>query len=551
MVRPLRLVVALCLVAPACAEDDLRSLPEAPPVLPQCLDGTVVTSLSLCPTGAISGRVCDRAHGIWLEGVTATVTAGNEEYADVTDGNGSFLLQDLPPGAYYVYLTADGYDNVLPAQVAAGQVTTVGATECLVPPGHLRGRVCDEEQGLWLGGATVSVDDSAGTSATTDEFGNFMFFSLPARDYVVTITHSSGYTATRNATVRSQEITDLGPSDCSGAGGTVSGRICGGDGYWLSGATVYVDLGGSNRRETTTDGQGHYTLTGVPDGTHTVHIERGSFSTEFQVTVTGGQDVVVPDPVCIPPTQRIMVITGVYDSVEDVLTDLGYRIRNRYTDSRSPTPVDSGGSVDVLDGETTSFWINDFLGDPAWMDDYDILFFNCGIYDADLGAGGMAVTRAIANLRLYVEGGKSLYASDWASELVRLTFPGRINFLGDDNQFGSARVGMANNTQSAAVIDSGLRASLGRNSLTINLNLPQWVVVDRGGIQPSDLRVLVIANVEYATDPFGFDTDTVTDSPLVVRFDYGNGRVLYTSAHNEGQNTSDLEAVLNYIVFEL
>ena len=75
----------------------------------------------------------------------------------------------------------------------------------------------------------------------------------------------------------------------SGAGDII-GRICdtAGDG-WVVGATVWVsiDLDGDGVEdmniEATTDGDGYFTLEEVPPGTHIIMVEKGSFSTSFQV----------------------------------------------------------------------------------------------------------------------------------------------------------------------------------------------------------------------------------------------------------------------------
>ena len=40
-------------------------------------------------------------------------------------------------------------------------------------------------------------------------------------------------------------------------------------------------------------------------------------------------------------------------------------------------------------------------------------------------------------------------------------------------------------------------------------------------------------------------------APMLVTFSHGEGRVLYTSFHNDSQNTRDLEEVLRFGVFEL
>ena len=49
----------------------------------------------------------------------------------------------------------------------------------------------------------------------------------------------------------------------------------------------------------------------------------------------------------------------------------------------------------------------------------------------------------ITNLQDYLGKGRSVYASDWASEVLRIAFPNRIYFLGSESTFGAARVGAA------------------------------------------------------------------------------------------------------------
>ncbi|MCX7994433.1 MAG: hypothetical protein N3A65_01500 [candidate division WOR-3 bacterium] len=39
--------------------------------------------------------------------------------------------------------------------------------------------------------------------------------------------------------------------------------------------------------------------------------------------------------------------------------------------------------------------------------------------------------------------------------------------------------------------------------------------------------------------------------PVMVRFDYGEGTVLFTSFHNEAQNTADMNVILVRIIYEL
>lgn len=541
-------VLALALTALACADDSLKGLPDPE----ACPDGSMpVKGQCLGAPGSISGRICDFSTGTWRTDLTVRVEVGDDVLTATTDGDGNFVIDGVPAGTHYVDLAGNGYAEELVAKVKEGEVTQLGATDCTPPPGHIKGRVCNESLGVWVNAALVSLSTVPATSTVTDAFGNYVFLSVPAGDYTLTVT-SPSYNGTRTATVRTGQTTDLGPATCVGSTGGVQGRICGPSGLWLSGARVYVDLGGGNVVETSTDAAGNYTLTGVPDGTHTVHVTRGSFETSFTATVVTGQITAIPDPVCLPPTARIAVVTGIYDKVEQVLGGLGYGVRARY-DSVTPTIVDASKTIDIIRGADSSFWLEEFLADALWLDDYDIVFLNCGVNDGAISSGASYVAGATENLRKFVENGGSVYASDWASELARLAFAGRINFYGNDANFGEARVGGIAASQAAYVVDPGLAMALGRTDLVINLNLSNWVLMDTRSGQPSDLRVLVQANVRRCSNPgFCFTGDADFQSaPLVVRFNYGAGRVLFTSAHNEAQTSQDLRDVLNYIVFEL
>ncbi len=544
------------LLSIGCGADELAPLAEDPLPALLCDDGSEAVDGD-CPAllGSISGRICDFASGTWVAGVEASVVSGNTVLTAVTDAEGRFTIEGVPPGNYFVQLTGVDYTGELVAFVSAGQTTTIGEAECVAPPGNLLGRVCNEELGVWVTGATVTLDDAAATSTVTDANGEFLFTGLAPGDYVLTISATS-YSGTRSASVVSAQTTDIGPTDCIGAAGSIEGRICGGNGYWLSGARVFIDLGGGNTNtiettiETTTGADGTYTLTGVPAGTHNVQVTRGSFNTSFSVTVGAGEAVVLPNPVCIPPTTFLAVVTGIYDSVEGVLTDLGFPLRNTFN-SMSPTVTDPNGNIDLIKGDTSAFWLTNFLSDPVWMGDYDVIFINCGVEDSELMIGGPVADAAVQNLKDFVQDGGSVYASDWGGEIIRMAFPGAIDFLGNDGSFGAARVGVADSTLSATAVDAGLVTALGRTALSLNLDLSQWVALEPMSQQPSTLSTLVKGNVQTCVDPFCFFTQSLNDVPLVVRFNYGNGRVLYTSAHNESQTTQDLRDVLNYVVFEL
>ncbi len=439
----------------------------------------------------------------------------------------------------------------LEEQCADGSAPVDG--QCPVGAGTITGRVCDTDAGAWRTDITASV--VAGEDVITDAAdtnGRFTLELVPQGNHRVRLAGASYYNEL-NATVYIGKVTEVGHTVCNGVNpvdtGSIQGRICGGDGYWLSGARVFVDLG-TSVVETFTDASGYYVLNGVPAGNHLVQVERGSWTTSFGAAVTANQATVFPDPVCIPPTTHIAVVTGMYDSVEVVLANLGFPTRNTFN-TRTPVTADPNGNVDIINGETT-FWIDEFMQDPVWMADYDIIFVNCGVNDDAILFSDTSVGPAVTNLQAFVNNGGSVYSSDWAAEMVRIAFPGRINFRGSESTFGDSRRGLANSALPAQVVDSGLSTALARTNLTLSLNLDIWSVMDARPTQPASLTVLVKGNATECDDTlFCFTTSTVYDVPLVVHFDYGAGRVLFTSAHNEAQTTADLRDVLHYAIFEL
>ena len=59
--------------------------------------------------------------------------------------------------------------------------------------------------------------------------------------------------------------------------GDVTGRICSpSEASYVVGARVWVELSDGQILETTTDGDGFFTLRGVPVGTQTVRVQKGS-----------------------------------------------------------------------------------------------------------------------------------------------------------------------------------------------------------------------------------------------------------------------------------
>jgi hypothetical protein len=177
------------------------------------------------------------------------------------------------------------------------------------------------------------------------------------------------------------------------------------------------------------------------------------------------------------------------------------------------------------------------------MLEYDIIFFNCGISEDWL----MYEDEIKTNIRNFVEQGGSVYASDWAHIFVEASFPSKIDFHGEDHDFQSARVGNEGFI-SATVLDSTMIEILGSETAEINFDLASWVIADN---VDDDVETLLKANVE-GYDWYDYNLIQIEDAPLAVRFEYGEGKLIFTSFHNEHQNTTfDMETLLKEIIFSL
>jgi len=311
--------------------------------------------------------------------------------------------------------------------------------------------------------------------------------------------------------------------------GNVEGRVCGpASDVWLADANVYVIRPDDSVNGTNTDLDGYFTLSDIHAGSQTVFIEKGSFSTSVQVEVVDGETTELPEPACVDAgSAHVAVVTGDWDNIETILAGVGISDVTMYDGLTGQAPTD-----------------HDLIGDLALLSSYDIVFLNCGQYEADFFSNPTYVN----NLRMYVDAGGSLYASDWAYDFVEIAFPDSIGFEGTDTQQNAAAVGESG-PMTAQVSDPALATALGDTSVSLNYDLPQWVVPTAIG---GNARVLVTGNASafsYET----FQTYNIPNAPLAVQFHFGSngGSVIYTSFHNEQQSTQDMDLILNYMVFEL
>ncbi len=291
-----------------------------------------------------------------------------------------------------------------------------------------------------------------------------------------------------------------------------------------------------------TDPDGYFEIGDVPAGAQDLQVGEGALAVTVEIDVVAGEtNVVAPqdDPIKIGEgvEVKMAVATGSFDTIEEVLTRLGF--------ATLTTPDDAGTGY-VLYSD-----ISTVLSSQALLDKYQVIFLNCGTEEGAIYDGPQ-----MERLRTWVAGGASLYASDWAYDFLEVGWPNAIEFYGDDAVPGAAHVGDAG-TANAEVLDPGLQAALGKNTATIEFNLGIWAVAESAG---SGTDVLMTADEVFVSGlasaglsdrrarAAGRQT-SITDNPILLRFHPAQGTVIYTAFHNEAQVSADMDAILETLAF--
>lgn len=197
--------------------------------------------------------------------------------------------------------------------------------------------------------------------------------------------------------------------------------------------------------------------------------------------------------------------------------------------------------------EYTPIHLNDLI-DYDKIAQYDVVFLTCGTYtdpwleDRPLGRGVRANTetrpmnretfdRAKEALRRFVGEGKTLYVSDQMYSLLAYAF--------DEYAGGSLRADLGDKqTVEARIVDPGLSEALGQE-LSLRFDLPDW--------HPARFdhpEMTTYLEGRYKT----LDGERET-APLLVKFPHEQGSIIFTSFHNEKQNSEKEFQLLKYLVF--
>jgi hypothetical protein len=159
------------------------------------------------------------------------------------------------------------------------------------------------------------------------------------------------------------------------------------------------------------------------------------------------------------------------------------------------------------------------------LSDYDVLFLTCA-------PGGEALNN---QLRDYVSGGGVVYASDWRFDAIAAAFPEMVSqkLRGEGEK----------QELSAEIVDKDLRHALGDvMNVKLKFDLAEWKTAAFSGP-----RVTTLMQGTYLKNK----SNQRATAPLLVKFTFNKGTVIFTSFHNEKQNSRVEKELLRYLVFSL
>jgi hypothetical protein len=203
-----------------------------------------------------------------------------------------------------------------------------------------------------------------------------------------------------------------------------------------------------------------------------------------------------------PSSASIAYVPGDYDAVENVAIGLGF------------TPV-ALAMADVATADLSA---------------YDLILLNCGLDEAYFEDAP-----TLDALRTWIEAGGVVYASDYAAIYVDALYPGKVSYLTPDPYVGAVT------EQAAEIVDASLARAVGKSTAQIKFDLDYWVVVD---------SISAGVNLLIRGPAVTFDA-TLPSRPYAAQFGAGDGRVTYTSFHEEGQSTADMVILLQQMVLGL
>jgi hypothetical protein len=344
---------------------------------------------------------------------------------------------------------------------------------------------------------------------------------------------------------------------------------------------------------TTSAPDGTFGLTVQPGAHYYLATQKGQFRRvwEYDAPATGGDYDLDPEMTTLPHrTDRtigdtipnIAVLYGDYDHIEDVLAKVGIGEDDDaygYDYEQTDPPFDM---YDNGNEEHHGARRPDLLGTVEAMSRYHVIFFNCS-YNAIFSFMGQESLQQ--RLRDYVSAGGKLYVSDYAMPVVEKPWPDFIWFTDPlwggcneaDTDPPSCNHGPPFHSPSEP-LDEGLHDWLEAQGLLADgfETRENWDTI--GGLFEGEMGTdpdtgLPVRGLPYVwvEGPWNYTAENLegsdytvdtwdyeTKHPMTVSFQYGCGRVLFTTYHTVGGTGGgrhpgllDQELTLFYLIMEI
>lgn len=366
----------------------------------------------------------------------------------------------------------------------------------------------------------------------------------------------------------------------AGPTGTVSGKVVAANGTTpIPCANVFIDVNG-DIFFTKTNLNGVFTLE-APVGKHLLNIQSGSgkiFRAQYYVTINEDENTSIPDATLkLTQAANLAYIIGYWDQIEAVIIDtLGY-------------------TADELQ-------ISD-LDNLATLQNYSGLFLNCG-------KPGTLDSLKYENLKQFVLGGGSIYASDYAVDYLtgdgyyklatshkgngspKASCTGDVGGFINDTTLCTDKLGYTG-TITGNIIASDLQAYLGTTTVNITYDLTAWEVIKllnipwevliedpvtygplavRMTANGSNMKTYKMMDQGWVTichippgNPGNPQTITISVNALPAHLAHGDyvgtcqgggssgGNIYFTTFHNNVQGTisQDVQHMLEYFILNL
>jgi hypothetical protein len=141
------------------------------------------------PVATVTGAICDTGAKRFVPGARVRLLEQDrtgkvvKEQETTTDDEGKFKFTPVMSGSHIVRADKAAFQTELAVQVTRDQDVDMPVPDCVLPTGSLKGRICDQQAGAWLDGATVTIQGPTGlvsAAEPTNVLGEFSIAGVPA-----------------------------------------------------------------------------------------------------------------------------------------------------------------------------------------------------------------------------------------------------------------------------------------------------------------------------------------------------------------------------------